>query len=718
MPIARPAFALSTLLTAGLMLPVMTHKTHAQLAADQGGGRALDANPGVNSRGTNRLENQVDYAARNDLITGNVAGGFGFRGSIDYTAPGAFRGTLGSENLFNFRAQSLNSSPALAPLPSGAPAHTAGGNIVVYNNFTTVPAGRVTNAGSTRFAPEGGAFRVNRDVNDANPYQVTLERSPGITLQSRDTAAINNLAPYGNATTSGLALDAPTASAPGRSPGRSPGSNPALQRPDADRPTRPDAFTRPGTDRAIPGNPNTPGTPGSPGQLDAPRDLQGPALSNYRTPSRGGNLSGNDLLFQGPADNPGLNTRAGYADDTGRVKPTLALGQAASNLATSNPRTLNQRIDEIQRNLFGPTSSNNNANAGNPTAGMMPGTSPGSTSPGTTPPGSTPADTPGRNPNALPGSPGTQASATSPGGAGGDGAGGAYTDLLEQIREQARQTTEQRRAASQMGEVDMRPDWMKAMDEPDEAKVRQAEETLEQTLDRIRSQILAERDRREAAAAGGGEGGGDGANERGGAGGEVTADQAEAREAADASLDALMSDLTYNIRLDTMVAQRETRRDELFAQAETQMAAGKFLNAERTYRQLRFEDPDNPLGEIGLVHAQLGAGMIRSAAFNLRSLFEEHPELIATRYGPDLLPPADRLEWLQKELQRLIDEEADSAEPGLMLAYLGHQVESRQLVRYGLAIAEEAAARDRLLPVLRRIWLEGNPPQPPAPEAE
>ncbi len=33
-----------------------------------------------------------------------------------------------------------------------------------------------------------------------------------------------------------------------------------------------------------------------------------------------------------------------------------------------------------------------------------------------------------------------------------------------------------------------------------------------------------------------------------------------------------------------------------------------------------------------------------------------------------------------------------------MLAYLGHQVESRQLVRYGLAIAEEAAVQDRLAP--------------------
>jgi hypothetical protein len=100
--------------------------------------------------------------------------------------------------------------------------------------------------------------------------------------------------------------------------------------------------------------------------------------------------------------------------------------------------------------------------------------------------------------------------------------------------------------------------------------------------------------------------------------------------------------------------------------------------------------------------------MIRSAAFNLRQLFESHPELIATRYGADLLPPADRMDWLQSELQRQIDRNASGLEAGLMLAYLGHQVESRQLVRYGLAVAEEAAPLDGLVPVLRRIWLHGQ----------
>ena len=62
--------------------------------------------------------------------------------------------------------------------------------------------------------------------------------------------------------------------------------------------------------------------------------------------------------------------------------------------------------------------------------------------------------------------------------------------------------------------------------------------------------------------------------------------------------------------------------------------------------------------------------------------------------------------WLQGELQRSIDEAGASGQAGLMMAYLGHQVESRQLVRYGLAVAREADPDDALLPLVERIWLD------------
>ena len=98
--------------------------------------------------------------------------------------------------------------------------------------------------------------------------------------------------------------------------------------------------------------------------------------------------------------------------------------------------------------------------------------------------------------------------------------------------------------------------------------------------------------------------------------------------------------------------------------------------------------------------------MIRSAAHSLRILYEKHPELIATRYGENLLPKASRLKWVQGELQNMINNPTSTADPGLMMAYLGYQVDSRQLIRYGLAVAEGRSPKDPLLPLLRRIWLD------------
>ncbi len=77
-----------------------------------GTGQLLDANPLQNSMGYNPAAAAPDFAARNLLITGDVAGGRGFRGTVGYTAPFNFRGTTGSDDLFQFRAASALSAPS------------------------------------------------------------------------------------------------------------------------------------------------------------------------------------------------------------------------------------------------------------------------------------------------------------------------------------------------------------------------------------------------------------------------------------------------------------------------------------------------------------------------------------------------------------------------------------------------------------------------------
>lgn len=75
-----------------------------------GGGNLLDSNTQVGSGRSNSAMTPVDYKARNLLVTGNVAGGRGFRGSVGYTADTDFRGSAGSDDTFRFEADSAYSN--------------------------------------------------------------------------------------------------------------------------------------------------------------------------------------------------------------------------------------------------------------------------------------------------------------------------------------------------------------------------------------------------------------------------------------------------------------------------------------------------------------------------------------------------------------------------------------------------------------------------------
>ncbi|MEM7625049.1 MAG: hypothetical protein AAF333_05420 [Planctomycetota bacterium] len=622
---ARPV----VLVLSGLVVAAGPVWGSAQIRAG-GDGRALDANPGVGSGGTNRIENAIDFQARNDLVTNNVAGGFGFQDDVSFLAPGEFQDQLGSDDLQTFRQESLLSAPNVANLNTRGQILRAG-DIVVFDSVTTVPSNRVNNV-PTRFAPDGGSFRVGPDTFDPNPFQITINRRPDAFINTRfDQTPINTVGFTRQADGSALAVTVDPLTGVSRRTFRA-----AETRTTDPRDLQRDLYglTRP-----------TDPINALPRQADR-IDLSGATPTTFITPQAYGGLGQQNLDGTNPFD------RAGFADATGRIKPTLQLGQLATNPRSAGVVTLEQRVQQIQESIFGPTQA--------PGTQAQPGTTPDNATPGSSAPGAAPAEN-------------------------------AYTKLLDEIRAQAEQTAEERAALRPAG-LDTRPAWMKVLDIPTDEQVDDVEDGLAETLARIRNRAAGDSESTDAT--------------------QGQGEDDERRAEANAKLNDLMDDLSYNVRLETLVAEREGRLSELFRQGEEQLAEGKFLNAERTYRQIRLETGENPLGQAGLIHAQLGGGMVRSAAFNLRSLFEAHPELIATRYGQNLLPPAERLEWLQKELQRMIDSETSSVEPGLMLAYLGYQVESRQLVRYGLAIAEEASPLDPLLPVLRRIWLDQKPAAP------
>ncbi len=291
------------------------------------------------------------------------------------------------------------------------------------------------------------------------------------------------------------------------------------------------------------------------------------------------------------------------------------------------------------------------------------------------------------------------------GGAGGVQAGGAAATRtrLEQLREQIFRPLEgrddqaedaeagdpyidllKRLQSGETGAAAARPAWMRDLAEVPDEVLDSAEDRRQQSMNRLLQGLR-------------------GGDDPAAAGADDATGSDDARSVA--------NQLGYDgPRLETLRGQRKSRINDSLEAAQAALSEGRFFDAESLYRQVVTDSDEQPLARVGLVHAQMAAGMNRSSALTLRSLFNDHPELISARYAEQLLPPAERMAWLRDELQKLIDDpQSPKAEPALMLAYLGRQIESRQLVRYGLALAEEARPADPLFSLLRATWLgEGN----------
>ena len=93
--------ALSGLMAFGLGAAVA-----AQNALDAGNGTALDAGLSPYQGSYNQPLPVPNFRSRNLLVTGNVAGGRGFRDTVGYSAEFDFRGETGSDDLFRERANS------------------------------------------------------------------------------------------------------------------------------------------------------------------------------------------------------------------------------------------------------------------------------------------------------------------------------------------------------------------------------------------------------------------------------------------------------------------------------------------------------------------------------------------------------------------------------------------------------------------------------------
>jgi len=173
------------------------------------------------------------------------------------------------------------------------------------------------------------------------------------------------------------------------------------------------------------------------------------------------------------------------------------------------------------------------------------------------------------------------------------------------------------------------------------------------------------------------------------------------------TLDELARALRHGRTVEALSSDEKSRIGELISRGQEQFKGGDYFFAEQSFdRALRIL-PGQPMATAGLVHTQLAAGLYLSAAINLRRFFASMPEMIDTRYAPELLPPPERVKAATEMIRKLMETNStDRATYGLSLAYLGFQSKDTQMIREGLDAIVGGEAEDTLRQLLKRIWLD------------
>jgi len=163
--------------------------------------------------------------------------------------------------------------------------------------------------------------------------------------------------------------------------------------------------------------------------------------------------------------------------------------------------------------------------------------------------------------------------------------------------------------------------------------------------------------------------------------------------------------LRHGMTVKTIDAETGQRIDELLRMAAAQLQRGDYFLAEDSARTAVALVRDHPTALAVKAHAQLGAGLLRSAGLSLHDLFISSPEMIDTRFDPSLLPPPARMREVLARAKAEAPRQADAFDLGLVQAYLGFQLGDADATAAGLDAMDAAATNPTLAKVLRGVWL-------------
>jgi hypothetical protein len=162
--------------------------------------------------------------------------------------------------------------------------------------------------------------------------------------------------------------------------------------------------------------------------------------------------------------------------------------------------------------------------------------------------------------------------------------------------------------------------------------------------------------------------------------------------------------LIHGQQIESLSTGDHSRFDDLVAAGEQALREGEYLRADRRFtRALRFI-PGQPLATVGLISSQVGAGLYLSAALTLKSLLVFQPEMIDARLNEALLPRPQELDRTISILTGRLQKDEDLHRYGLILAWIGHQLDRDHLVQSGLDAMRRSGRESVFTSLLEQIW--------------
>ena len=149
---------------------------------------------------------------------------------------------------------------------------------------------------------------------------------------------------------------------------------------------------------------------------------------------------------------------------------------------------------------------------------------------------------------------------------------------------------------------------------------------------------------------------------------------------------------------------KATPVEQLMLQAEKLLRDGKYLEAAQRYQTALAREPGNALALVGRAHAELGAGMYQSAAYDLKYVFTRNPQMVSVRYQMDQFMPKSRLDYLVSDLKTLEGSKETGNSASFLLSYLYYETGSEQELQAQLARWNARPGHDAWQEVVSKAW--------------